>query len=255
VRTDSESAGRLKQIEAEVEAIEQNWGRSASLELFHRDAVQLFMSSPGFGPGRSLRPSPGRAEPKEYPLIPFDTDDSGATTDDLLAHESPNANGAAVSTSVALPPYLWIARDSALVNFVNSEGFGSVRDREHVAGFQPHQFSNGVGFGKKDGWRVRRLQLVSLLKFEEPAVYLSDHLPRMDRLGDGTTTRPLDSFERDALETLRRGEDLIAVPGERVLRVLGSIRAARQCLHCHTAERGELLGAFSYVLQPGPPSR
>jgi len=30
--------------------------------------------------------------------------------------------------------------------------------------------------------------------------------------------------------------------------MLGSLRAAKQCLECHTAKRGDLLGAFSYVL-------
>jgi hypothetical protein len=258
VRTDSGTDGRLKQIEGEVGKMQYQYykDRSAGLELIHRDAVYLFVNSPGFGPGRNLGPSPAHVEPNEYPLIPFDTDDSGAA-DDPLAFESPKANGAVVSNSVAPPPYLWTSHSSGLINFINKDGFGHVRDREHVAGFQPHQFSSGVTFGasKDDGWRVRRLQLVSLLKSEEPAVYLTDHLPRMDRLGDGTTTRPLDSFERDALESLRRGEDLVAVPGERVVRVLGSIRAVNQCLHCHTAERGELLGAFSYVLQPGRPSR
>jgi hypothetical protein len=30
--------------------------------------------------------------------------------------------------------------------------------------------------------------------------------------------------------------------------MLGSLRAAKQCLDCHNVQRGELLGAFSYRL-------
>ena len=36
------------------------------------------------------------------------------------------------------------------------------------------------------------------------------------------------------------------------LRMLGAIRAANQCVACHAAERGQLLGAFSYTLQLQP---
>ena len=31
--------------------------------------------------------------------------------------------------------------------------------------------------------------------------------------------------------------------------VVGSIRALKQCVKCHHAERGELLGAFTYKLK------
>jgi hypothetical protein len=30
--------------------------------------------------------------------------------------------------------------------------------------------------------------------------------------------------------------------------MFGAVRAAKQCLKCHFVQRGELLGAFSYVL-------
>ena len=36
-------------------------------------------------------------------------------------------------------------------------------------------------------------------------------------------------------------------------RMLGSLRAAKQCLDCHTASRGDLLGAFSYALHANLP--
>src|SRR5207244_854013 len=105
-----------------------------------------------------------------------------------------------------------------------------------------------VPAGSGTDWRVYRLELVSLLKFDEPGVYISEYLPRMDELKDAKT-RPLDAFEKKSLEELQQGEDLrVSVAGDQ-MRMLGSVRALKQCLKCHHAERGELLGAFSYVLR------
>lgn len=36
------------------------------------------------------------------------------------------------------------------------------------------------------------------------------------------------------------------------IEMVGSLRAEEQCLQCHDAERGELLGAFSYELIRDP---
>ena len=97
----------------------------------------------------------------------------------------------------------------------------------------------------------RCLDLVSVLKFEAPAVYLTESLPRMDELRDAPT-RPLDAFEQEALAALRRGEDLMAQETSDRMRMLGSLRAAKQCVGCHNAEHGELLGAFTYKLTRQP---
>ena len=69
----------------------------------------------------------------------------------------------------------------------------------------------------------------------------------MDELSEAAA-RPLDGFEREALAKLRRGEDLIVQEAPQQMRMLGSIRAVHQCLDCHSVQRGELLGAFSYRL-------
>jgi hypothetical protein len=132
----------------------------------------------------------------------------------------------------------------SLVDFVNAKGFGYFKDKAHVAGFQPHQFHE-LPTLEEPRWELRDLELVSLLKFDEPAVYITEHLPRMDELRDAPT-RPLDAFEIASLRSLRDGEDLIVDSTPNRIRMLGSIRAGRQCLECHTAERGQLLGAFSY---------
>jgi len=63
-------------------------------------------------------------------------------------------------------------------------------------------------------------------------------------------TRELDDFERSALPRLRTEEDVVIKDGSDRLRFLGSLRARTSCLKCHSAVRGELLGALSYELLP-----
>jgi hypothetical protein len=120
-----------------------------------------------------------------------------------------------------------------------------------VAGFMPHAFHIPPldRLERPISWTLDRLELVSLLKFDTPRVYVLDHLPRMDQLsGENSPTRPLDKFETAALERLRTKEDVVVEHTGDQYRMLGSLRAAKQCLDCHSVERGELLGAFSYVL-------
>jgi hypothetical protein len=58
----------------------------------------------------------------------------------------------------------------------------------------------------------------------------------------------LNEFEASALEKLRSDEDLVVQSEGENYQMLGSLRAAKQCLDCHNVQRGELLGAFSYRL-------
>jgi hypothetical protein len=155
--------------------------------------------------------------------------------------------------------------DNGRFDFLDPAGFGHVKDREHVAGFVSHQFRQMPDLRQQRGptapeteteterWALRRLELVSLLKHDRPAVYVSDHLPRMDDLKK-SRTRPLSEFEARALQAVRAGEDLVAEATTRRIEMMGSLRATKQCLDCHHAHRGDLLGAFSYELQrdPGP---
>ncbi|MBI3860838.1 MAG: hypothetical protein HY290_02975 [Planctomycetia bacterium] len=154
--------------------------------------------------------------------------------------------------------------------FANPSTYGHVKDRDHVAGFVSHGFSKLPVLkhpqndwikvqGKSKSveshpaaWKIVRLELVSLLKFDEPAVYVSDHLPQMSELADAKT-RPLTPFEEQALESLQAGEYLVAAADTNHIRMLGSLRASKQCLECHAGRRGTLLGAFSYRLRRDPP--
>jgi len=74
-----------------------------------------------------------------------------------------------------------------------SPGLRFIKDRRHVAGFETHRFSRVPAPANR--WKVQTLELVSLLLHDEPEVYVSTHLPRMERR-HGQPTRPLDRFER-----------------------------------------------------------
>jgi hypothetical protein len=172
------------------------------------------------------------------------------------------------------------------VDFVNRQGWGYIKDVSNVAGFQPHAFREippleiwnpiaettiesavrldtfrgEYGDIKLDkGWQVTRLELVSLLRHDEPLAYISDSLPRMalPRMDNVTEypTRPLDLFESRGLKSLQVGEDIVSESSINSVRMLGSLRAAKQCAKCHQVERGELLGAFSYLLERANPVR
>ncbi len=63
-------------------------------------------------------------------------------------------------------------------------------------------------------------------------------------------TRPLAAVRGKSVEGSRRaGDDLVTESSGDRIRMMGSLRAAKQCLECHDAKRGDLLGAFSWDLQ------
>lgn len=150
-------------------------------------------------------------------------------------------------------------------SFASRKRNGHVKDLDHVAGFAPHAAADRpFGFSLYNGeedrskrrrvWVVRQVNLVSLLKFNEPRVYISDQLPKMEELRNGATRR-LDERETDFLRELQSGEDIVIDSRLNRIRMMGAVRAARRCLDCHEAQHGELLGAFVYDIvrkQPRP---
>jgi hypothetical protein len=104
---------------------------------------------------------------------------------------------------------------------------------------------------KEKIWEIKSLDLVGLLKFKEPVVYISEKLPDMKDLKN-VATRSLDLFDVAGLEALRKGEDIFARTKDDTIRMMGAVRADWQCLSCHDNKRkGDLLGAFSYTLRVG----
>jgi hypothetical protein len=141
-------------------------------------------------------------------------------------------------------------------DFLSPIGFGYVQDLDRVAGFQPHAFRKPLPAAPVSlpAWRVTTVELVSLLKYSSPMVYVSESLPSMQELQDAEV-RPLDPLEQRGLARLRDGEEISMLRREQHVRMLGAIRVRKQCIECHHARVGELIGAFSYRFvaddQPG----
>jgi hypothetical protein len=228
---------RLSRVEQGV-AAETLGYREHQLQLLHEHAIDLFINSPGFGQGRMVRPSEWslasqlRREP--VPRQP-------GTRAPLVW--SP---GEGAQSTAELDSPLGGILEASIIDFVNPRGFGYVKDRRHVAGFDTHRFSRVPE--PAEHWRVQTLELVSVLLHDEPVVYVSDHLPRMEPRA-GVATRPLDRFERYSLGSLRQGEDLFIAAENDGLRMVGAVRSTAQCVVCHDCRRGDLLGAFSYTLK------
>ncbi len=139
-------------------------------------------------------------------------------------------------------------------DFLNPNMFGYVTKTRpanvEVAGFVPHAFHDGLEVIKTSEYaslQLKKLELVSLTKFEKPKAYVLDHLPRMDDLSqDGIKTRDLNPFETRALQQLWSDKDVVYNQNSNQILMMGALRASTQCLDCHAGARGDLLGAFTY---------
>jgi hypothetical protein len=62
--------------------------------------------------------------------------------------------------------------------------------------------------------------------------------------------RELNVFESSGLKSLQDGDEVfVCEMPDKSLRMLGAIRALKQCVDCHGGARGDLLVAFSYELR------
>jgi hypothetical protein len=245
------SAKRLDHLEGRVEDEEpRSWldrDRIEHLERLHEHTVEAFVNQPGFGsarmPGLLSEGTLKRGLRTELPL----PQPGPRPTSAWLAAQQGQLSVRREAEAEAGRDLLWMHL-RGVADFVHPKGFGYFKDRQHVAGFQPHQFSK---VPEPDGsWKLQTLDLVGLVLSPRPVAYVSANLPRMDELREAPT-RPLDDFEAAGLATLRRGEDLFVRDVADGLRALGSIRSTKQCLGCHGGQRGQLLGAFSYKLVRG----
>jgi hypothetical protein len=224
--------------------------RIRTLKHVHANHVQQFIDSPGFGFARM----PRRTDPKYLPVPevpPIVLPAPPAYSPEKSKGE--DGNTVIGKMEDVRRSDMRMVHVDGVREFFSPMTFVYVRDRQHVAGLLPHHFRqmppwipNSVDEVK---WRIERLELVSLLRFGEPRVYVSENLPRMDELQEAAT-RSLDDFERGRLDRLRQGEDIVVRSTTKEIRMLGALRAVRQCVVCHSVRRGELLGAFSYRLRP-----
>lgn len=228
--------------------------RNFMLHKVHENAVQAFIDSSAFGVARMLHPNAERirdratlvAQPRTSipePRLSAQSDLEPASLDD--------------DERQVLLATMNDAHYRASFDFVDPDGIGVFQSRERILGFLSHRLSrvpetkverthhsNDSG----DGWKIQTIELVSLLKFPTPRVYVSEYLPRMEELRTAPT-RELDEFEHSALEKLRSGDEMADHATLNHVRMLGALRALKQCSECHFAKPGTLLGAFSYRLE------
>jgi hypothetical protein len=241
---------------AESHRLDRSWGRSGLLKLLHSHTVGDFVLTEGFGNRRTPRIGPDRQNLALPPAVPLPLPQSPRAPDYERGPDDPR------DVADRLPPDnpparaidLLTMHENGALDFVDPFVIGYARDRDHVAGFLSHQFRKVPEIAVAPNeppapWRVVRLELVGLLKHAVPVAYVSQNLPRMDEL-QGAPTRPLDQFEEQSLERLKSDEDVVIEDTPDRIRMVGSLRAARQCLDCHSVSRGALLGAFSYELAP-----
>jgi hypothetical protein len=129
------------------------------------------------------------------------------------------------------------AHERTIHHFTTASGFGAVR-------MMVFRNARGIETGAKE---IDRVELVSLLKEEQPAAYVLDEMATPPR-ARVARRRSLDEFEERGLQAVRRGADVVWSP-EAPKRMFGAVRAQQGCIDCHPGAReGDLLGAFSYFL-------
>lgn len=148
------------------------------------------------------------------------------------------------------------AHDRAVTTFVKSEGFGISRFRksglwnEHSVEYQGADYF------------PFKIRLIGTTREFGARLFTDSRPPRKDRISE-SPTRDLTPHELIAIERLRtrqtRREELepedAADPDDEEKRVIAPIFASDDCLKCHQASVGEMLGAFEYtlMLQSRPP--
>lgn len=228
-------------VQAELDEFEGaasgRWrSRTRSLQMLHSRAALQFYAAQGFGVTRMML-----MRPKDL-------------AGDPLLDESPRLYGH--SGKIDEEHLAYVNRDM-LVAYFSPNDIGYVQEPGVVAGFQPHalrrQPTDRTRSEEHVLWRVDRLELVGLLRNEEPLAYDVAKVPSMEQLRQAPT-RPLTDFESQALPQLVGEKDVVFEETNRGVRMIGSIRAVESCLDCHDAPRGQLLGAFSYDLVAEHPS-
>ncbi len=153
----------------------------------------------------------------------------------------------------------------SVVDFLDPAGYGAPNwPRSGIsAGFISHAFHrHPLSLVDKNSpltqYDLLRLELISFWRFDEPRVYVSDHLPRLDQLRNkDVRTRALDAVETEFVKLLaaQRIDMLVRRDAtNRTVRVVGAIWIQRECYACHRMLFNQPIGAFSYQLQPRKPA-
>ncbi len=259
------SASQREDLDELNEAYNGRSYRLYQLERIHSKAYEDFVKRQGFGALRILPIRSGHLKVPELKDVPFSDTSHSSQGRDLDGEDDNSLTlgvnehallGFKETESLKLQAY----NQKSFANFALPATLGFVSQPKQATGFEPHGFrfampklsvepqpnADPLQYNITET-RLNRLELVSLLNFETPRVYVLDHLPRMDQLrGADLETRELDSFEKSGLERLIAGETLVTERTGTSFRMLGAIPAINQCLQCHDGQVGNLLGAFSY---------
>ena len=239
IALDRSAAADLDMVEQETRTHDY---RASLLQMLHENTLRTFAEQPGFGfsrmSGMAMLAWSSRDRDDEdaidAPAPDLEALSAGARAE--LMHEVPDRIG-----SMREMHNLWVPA------FFEPR-FGYFVDRRHVVGFSRHGIREEP-YGSKT--TPKSVQLIGLVVHPEPVAYVSQGLPSMKNL-PRTPLRPLDTFETKGLASLKEGHPLFVRQTSSGPRVLGPIRAMKQCVECHDCERGRLLGAFSYTLTPSP---
>ncbi len=233
-----ETLARLSAVESDLEV--QRSHRNYMLGVLHKNQVDAFADTAGFGVGRMIRtrtPTEKNLKPDDHPPVPQPSSPGNPSS----LFDGSTALNIAPGHEAALDLH-----QASLTEFAFPEGFGYLAAPRQSAGFQSHRFRQLPTAPKLE---VQRVELIGLLRHKEPVVYETDNLPVMTEVATAPT-RKLDVFESTALAKLRTGEDVIVGEAAAGSRMVGAIRMAKQCASCHDGNRGDLLGAFTYTLRP-----
>jgi hypothetical protein len=195
-----------------------------ALAWMHRNTVEIFIDRPGFGIRRMVLPL---EDVVKSPKTPSKKDAEGK---DPPARDSISPPEAEKS----------VKKQHYEVQDVLGDGAGNPLGRP----------TRILTDDKKEEWKVRKVQLVGLVKHKDPVVYVTEKMKEMKETKE-VPTRALDAFEKRGLEVIRGGDNLKAEKRDKEMRVMGPLYAGQRCVTCH-ATKGELLGAFSYVLERVP---
>jgi hypothetical protein len=246
-----EAAAQLQKFESSISNENEGQIRDELLQKLHEGSVEEFVRREGFGVSRMFE-----SYAESVLALGHQKDDGTWVGRNKTSVPQPSSAFSLSSRQLDLEFKATLVDALGILDlhlhntlhFVNPAGFGAMKNRRNVAGFQAHQFNQLI---EEKPWKITRIELVGLLLEDRPRVYVTETLPRMQDMR-GVPTRSPDAFESAGLERLLGGDELYIRDLADGIRMLGAIRSAQQCIKCHGGERGALLGTFSYGLRREP---
>src|SRR5262249_48802897 len=112
------------------------------LRQLHEEMTNAFVASEGFGVGRMIRVGPRSLQLQNEQI----EEEHRAVKMESATGDEWKPGNRATSDPVGQPQrdQLGNFHQSNTIGFVNEKGFGYIKDRNHVAGFIPHEFAGDM---------------------------------------------------------------------------------------------------------------